>query len=124
MSQVDEVDAEIITRRTATLVAALVAAMPSTVGNAEETDPIFRLVKRYWKLDRAFERFLHNKGIAEVAAGSHELPEWEAVEQRFNAAWMDAEWQVLTTPPTTIAGVCAVLAFVRAQSAPRRAGIG
>jgi hypothetical protein len=87
------------------------APASAIAASSEEPDPILPLIERYWKLDRAFERFLHRKGDAEDAAGCQTVPEWEALADPFHDAWQDAEWEGLTTPPTALPGATPVLAF-------------
>jgi len=114
-----------ITRRvTLAALAAATAAVPAATMPAiagPEPDPIYAAMERAREAYAIFAEFLHRRSVAENAhrdeAGRFlPLPnaaEMDVEEDRTSEAVSDANWDLINTVPTTLAGVVAALAFAR-----------
>jgi hypothetical protein len=111
-------------RRLLTIAAggAVAAAIPAaTLAAAPAVDPIFALIAAKRAADLAHDRACGALNEAEVRYGvdSDEADEVFALGGSACHAAYEAGWPLATTPPTTLAGVAAVLRF-----APRRRSCG
>ena len=83
-------------------------------------DPIFALIQRHRAATRAFSAAVSNKDkVEEVHWPWSDAPERIAADAQYDAAsdaWQEAIEELLSTEPTTIAGVAAVLDYVNEPS--------
>jgi hypothetical protein len=83
-------------------------------------DPIFGLIQRHRAATRAFAAAVSNKEkVQEVHWPWSDAPERIAADAQYDAAsdaWQEAIEDLLSTEPTTIAGVAAVLDYVNEPS--------
>jgi len=94
--------------------AAMTAVVPVVAAAASrEVDPIFALIEAKRVADVAHEASCHALNEAERRYGfsSDEAAAWDAQGHACHAAF-DAAHSLVSTPPTTLAGVLAVLRFV------------
>ena len=83
-------------------------------------DPIFALIQRHRAATRAFSAAVSNKDkVEEVHWPWSDAPERIAADAQYDAAsdaWQEAIEELLSTEPTTIAGVAVVLDYVNEPS--------
>jgi hypothetical protein len=90
-----------------------VAAMPATARGACAADPAFALIAEKLAADIAHCEAIDEQDKADVEHGFGSEAAWEANERCEAAchAVNAVDWRLATTPPTTLAGVAAVLRF-------------
>jgi hypothetical protein len=78
-----------------------------------EADPAFALIAEKLAADVAHLHTIEAQDEAEVRTGSYSGATWEARERCADACDVvnEADWTLATTPPTTLAGIAAVLRF-------------
>jgi hypothetical protein len=96
---------------------AAVAAMPIAAAlptaEAATADPAFALIAEKLAADAAHCEAIDPQDEAESGSGFGSDAAWEASERCSDASDVvnKADWRLATTPPTTLAGVAAVLRF-------------
>jgi len=92
-------------------VAAMPAAAPASVACA--ADPAFALIAEKLAADVAHGAAIDVEGEAESQYGVRSQETWDARERSAEMCWRahEVDWKLATTPPTTLAGVAAVLRF-------------
>jgi hypothetical protein len=78
-----------------------------------EADPAFALIAEKLAADVAHLHAIEAQDEAEVRTGTYSGATWEARERCADACDVvnEADWTLATTPPTTLAGIAAVLRF-------------
>jgi len=92
----------------------IAAAIPNT--EAATADPAFALIAEKLAADAGHGKAIDSQDEADVEHGYDSQAAWDANE-RCEAACHSVnrvDWQLATTPPTTLAGVAAVLRFANA----------
>jgi hypothetical protein len=92
--------------------AVLPAALPVAAA-AAEPDPIFALIEAKRAADIAHLHAIEAQDEAEIRTGMRSDATWEARDRCGDAVGVvnEADWKLATTPPTTLAGIAAVLRF-------------
>jgi hypothetical protein len=94
------------------------AAMPAGVAYSAAcaVDPAFALIAQKLAADAAHGEAIDEQDKADVEHGYRSEAAWEANERCCVACGVvnEADWRLATTPPTTLAGVAAVLRFANA----------
>jgi hypothetical protein len=89
----------------------IAAALPTA--EAATADPAFALIAEKLAADAAHCEAIDTQDEAESGSGFGSDAAWEASERCSDACDVvkKADWRLATTPPTTLAGVAAVLRF-------------
>jgi hypothetical protein len=90
------------------------AAIPTTsLKAAPAIDPAFTVIAEKLAADVAHGEAIDTQGTADERFGHHSEESWEADEYCETACHLvnEADWKLANTPPTTLAGVAAVLRF-------------
>lgn len=117
MSQANNPNTPILSRRAAMAGIASAVALPTAVGipttAAASDDPVFALIEAKRAADVAHGDAIDVQDDADARYGHDSQQAWdadEACEEACHGA-MDAAWQLAVTAPTTLAGVAAILRF-------------
>ena len=89
----------------------IATAIPTTADAA--ADPAFALIAEKRAADVAHGVAIDAQDAADAEHGFDPQAAWDADERCYDACWavFEADWRLARTPPTTFAGVAAVLRF-------------
>lgn len=89
------------------------AAAGAPGGRPTEPDPIFAAIEAYSQAEMAFDKVTADAEAALENGVCTNVERWDAQDAFHDATFWPALINLISTPPTTLAGLAALLAYVR-----------